>query len=108
MGTQYAALCFDCKKYVDLYKFYGWSITNAEEFREWYADDSGYMMFTFVEPAFKLVRFLAKHNGHRVAVYDEHKGEYEDAVYGDEPGWEEENLSLGKIDPTTWRPKGGE
>ena len=75
MGTCYYGVCHDCKEYIDLDKFYGWnpghrSIADIdkEDLAEWFSG-------SWVYRSMRLHYFIGLHNGHRIAVVDEHSWE---------------------------------
>jgi len=73
MGDCYYGICHDCKRYIDLDKFYAWRTYKGADHStidntklEDYKNDS------WIYRALRLHIFLSSHNGHRVGVYPEH------------------------------------
>jgi len=76
MGTCYYAVCHECKKYIDLDKFYGWATYNgADPCTIDKVDLADYKKDGWIYRALRLHIFLYAHNGHKLGVYSEHEAE---------------------------------
>jgi hypothetical protein len=74
MGTLYYGVCHDCKRYIELDKFYGWrSYFDADHSSVEVTDLDEYKTNSWIYSALRLHIFLNAHNGHRVGVYTEHQ-----------------------------------
>ena len=84
MGTDYYAICHDCKEYIDLYKFWKWwplsesyGDLENEDFEQYKKDDR------WIFSSLRLHLFMIHHRGHRIGVYSEHFGEEVELGVGD-------------------------
>lgn len=74
MGTCYRGICHDCKQYVDLDKFYGWSAyQDADHATIEKTELEKYKNDGWIYRAMRLHIFINTHQGHRVGVYSEHE-----------------------------------
>jgi hypothetical protein len=74
MGTLYYGVCKDCKRYIELDKFYSWSAySDADHLTIDSTDLEEYKTDRWLYRALRLHIFLKAHNGHRVGVYTEHE-----------------------------------
>lgn len=78
MGTCYYGICQDCKRWINLDKFWSWSACqNADHASIEKTDLEEYKENGWIYRALRLHIFLATHNGHRIGVYSEHEEESE-------------------------------
>lgn len=88
MGIVYFGICHDCKRYIDLDKFYSWAgfLVEPTETLNLYLlpplypfpllelqkiDNDFYKNDRFIHSSLRLHIFIALHNGHRLGVYTE-------------------------------------
>ena len=73
MGTCYCCICHDCKKFIDLDKFYSWAaLANADHSNLDNEDLEDYKTDGWIYRALRLQLFIHSHNGHKIEVCTEH------------------------------------
>ena len=91
MGTCYCCICHDCKKFIDLDKFYSWAaLANADHSNLDNEDLEDYKTDMWIYKALRLQLFIHTHNGHRIEVGSEHHFDGFDNETGYHPGYIEQ------------------
>ena len=82
MGTQYKGVCLDCRKNVDLDKFYDFPSAHDAEVVVLEKAQEPMVNATTWYRAYLLMAFVARHDGHRISVIRDSEERWWDEARG--------------------------